>query len=1644
MKTLRVLIVEDDANDADLLLRQLRKAGFEVEYRRAETADGVKSALAEEEFDIVISDYGMRGFSGLDALEILQESGLDIPFIIVSGSIGEEAASTLMRLGVSDYVMKESLSRLAPAVTRELQEAENRREKREAEQALLRSEERLKVALNAAGLGAWEWDLITSDVFWSPEASVILGIPVAGSKIENILAMVFDEDMDLVREVYSTSLKNRRPFNFKLRLRRRDGEVVWAAVSGKAEFDDRGEAVRIVGTVRDITRDKKAEDALIEAEERYRVMAESASDAVISIDAQSNILYANPAVKRVFGYESHELVGEKLTILMPQATRPRHMAGVERYLETGEKRLDWSRTETTGRRKDGAEIAIQISFGHHKKGEQHFFTGFIRDISESKAAENAIRESEQNFRALVQATTKFVWQLDERANLTEYPYWWEELTGQPYEESRNFGWVECLHPDDRERVKSSYIEAIEGGKPALLELRIRGKQGDYRHYSGSGVPLPTDDGIRWICALSDITAQRTAEERYRLLSSMTTDYLFAASVQQDGSMKMEWVAGAFEAITGYAPDDFISGGVWRDIVHPDDVEKEDRDAAQVAANRPVDSELRIVRKDGKVIWVRRFAEPRWDLNTDSLIGAVGAVEDITVRKTAELAVRESEQRLRTILDTEPECVKVLDRVGRIIEINPAGAKILGFDDPSRLIGRTAEGIITPEYIDGFKAVIKSVIAGGSENFVYEVFGADEERRWLDMHAVPLRSVSGEISSVLGVSRDITEKRKIEASLRRSQGLYSDLIDSIEGIVWEADASTYEFTFVSRQAEAILGYKVEDWFRAGFWETLIHDEDRERAVRLCRAATAKGESHSFEYRMTAADGRTVWIRDIVTVVTEGGRPTLLRGLMVDVTEQRRKDAAMKRQALIIEQANEAIFVWDLEGGIVEWNKGCERLYGFTREEVIGRSSFDVLRSRLPRKRVQFINSLVQKGSWSGEVTQTTKAGRMVYADSQFQLIELDGRRVVLQTDRDMTASRKAENALRQSEMRYRHLFETNPYPMWVYDLESMRFLAVNDAAIYRYGYSAEEFMSMTLLDIHPPEEVERAREKIRSVKLKIESTGSWQHKKKDGSLMNVEITSHALEFEGKNARLVLAHDVSDRLRAEEAVKRSEAKYRELFENANDLIYTHDLTGKFTSLNHAGERVTGYTEEEALSMNIADVVVPEFLDRAQAMIERKVEGSPPTIYETEIIAKDGRRVPLEINTRLIFDGGKPIGVQGIGRDISERRAAEAALRASEEQLRQSQKLESIGILAGGMAHDFNNMLTAINGYSDLILRKLPPDDPIRNNVTEIRNAGERSAELTRQLLAFSRRQILQPRALDLNEVVEGTASLIQRLIGEDIKITRKLSADLWNVLADPGQLSQVLMNLSINARDAMPRGGSLVIETSNISLDGDYAGRHIDVRPGNYVMLAVSDTGSGMDEETRRRVFEPFFTTKPVGRGTGLGLSTVYGIVKQSGGNIWVYSEVGRGTTFKIYLPVADTTESTEIGVGGQGDLLIGSETVMLVEDEEAVRSLASEILRSCGYTVIEAANGIDALAKFEDSGAKVELLITDIVMPEMGGRELSEQIKADRPDIKVLFTSGYTDDAILRHGIIDEGTNFLQKPFTYDALSRKVRWLLDQN
>ena len=520
------------------------------------------------------------------------------------------------------------------------------------------------------------------------------------------------------------------------------------------------------------------------------------------------------------------------------------------------------------------------------------------------------------------------------------------------------------------------------------------------------------------------------------------------------------------------------------------------------------------------------------------------------------------------------------------------------------------------------------------------------------------------------------------------------------------------------------------------------------------------------------------------------------------------------------------------------------------------------------------------------------------------------------------------------------------------------------------------------------------------------------------------------------------DITERKRAEEALLKSEDLFRISFEKANVGKALLDLDGKFTRVNETFCSQLGYEQSEVEGRSLSEFTHPDDVNVTREMASNLRTGERASDRrERRYIHKDGHIVWADVSIILIRDtiSGEPLFFVGHIVDISERKQAEAEQKKLEEQLRTAQRMDAIGSLAGGIAHDFNNLLSVILSYTGFLMKAIPEGDPSRSDLLEVKQAAERAATLTHQLLAFSRKQVLQPLQLDLNEIVKGIRKMLERILGEDIELSYSLNADLGFVLADPSQIEQVLMNLVVNARDAMPEGGKLTIETSNEAIDDVSSAQHANMAPGGYVMLAVSDSGYGMDKQTQARIFEPFFTTKGLGKGTGLGLSTVYGIVKQSGGFIWVYSELGLGTTFKIYLPRISAPLAAVASAPMKETIRpAGTETILLVEDEEAMRKATKRILDGAGFTVLVASDGVDALQVSARHSEEINLLLTDVVMPHMGGKALAQALIETRPLLKVIYMSGYTDDAIINHGVLETGTNFIGKPFTEDSLIRKVQ------
>jgi PAS domain S-box-containing protein len=788
--------------------------------------------------------------------------------------------------------------------------------------------------------------------------------------------------------------------------------------------------------------------------------------------------------------------------------------------------------------------------------------------------------------------------------------------------------------------------------------------------------------------------------------------------------------------------------------------------------------------------------------------------------------------------------------------------------------------------------------------------------------------------------------------------------------------------------------------------------------------------------------------------ELGRLTEHFNEMTSVLRARPEVEALRRSEVrfrsLIEHGMDLTTIIGADGRIRYSSPTVTRVLGYGPTELIGQVGFEYLHpDDSARVRAAFAKAL------GGATDEIREEFRFRHRDGSWRYFESVVTNLVDEptvaglviNSRDITERRQAEETLRRERFLVDTLMEHVPDFIYFKDAES-RFLRINRAFAQRVGLrDPAEAVGKTDYDLFARDHADAAwrdeQEIIRSGRpvLNLEERETWTDRP------SAWVSTTKMPLRDAVGRVVgtfgISRDITERKEAQLALQESETRFRTAFMTVADAHYiaTRD-DGRILEVNDRFEDVFGYAREEALgrtSLELGLYVNPE--DRSRMVAELRLKGQ---VRELELLArrKGGEIIPVQISVSELAMGDQPL-ILGVVRNLTAQKRAGEALKDLEEQFRQAQRLEAVGRLAGGVAHDFNNILTAISGYTELLLEDFRGNDPRRADLEEIRSAAQRAAALTRQLLAFSRKQVLQPRVLALNEVVEGLEKMLRRLIGEDVTLELALGTALGAVRADPGQIEQVILNLAVNARDAMQDGGRLTIETANVELDAADAGEHADAIPGPYVMLAVSDTGTGMSAEIQSHIFEPFFTTKELGKGTGLGLATVHGIVTQSGGRVLVYSEPGQGTTFKILLPRVEPAAEDATNAPAPRPVEGGRETVLVAEDDAAVREVVAKSLTNRGYTVLRAPDGQTALEMAHGLAGRVDLLLTDIVMPGITGRELAQTLAVEHPKLRVLFMSGYTDDAVVRRGVLEEGMPFLQKPFTSDALALKVREVLDR-
>jgi PAS domain S-box-containing protein len=1027
----------------------------------------------------------------------------------------------------------------------------------------------------------------------------------------------------------------------------------------------------------------------------------------------------------------------------------------------------------------------------------------------------------------------------------------------------------------------------------------------------------------------------------------------------------------------------------------------------------------------------------------------------------------SAMHLAAIVEASDDAIisaKTLD--GILTSWNSAAERLYGWTAPEA-IGRNLSLIVPDDKTSELAAMMDRLQAGERVEY-FETVRLNKDGRRIDVSLTisPVRDLDGRMVGVSKTARDIRERKRVEEALRCSEARYRELIESLPALVWVYDADgrplLHNHRWYDYTGQSTADIEDNKWYEA------LHPDDSAKAVAVWKRCAASGEPYSTEYRIRRTDGEYRWFLAQATPVKGKGGIEKWVGICTNIDERKRAEADLEHATDllrskesfargVLDSMNAHIAVLNIEGVIIAVNKAWSSfvienpsLSGPAPRTGVGTNYLEVCDECASRKCLDAakaatgIRQMLSGGSdrFSFEYPCHSPDQKRWFLLSVTKLDHDTEGLVVSHTD--ITERKRIEEDLRTSDHRFRELADAIPQIVWI---------AGPDGGLTHLNAKANEYTNIAIDDltgwswervIHP-EDLQNAID-LWTETLKTGTPRDCEFRILRGDGQYRWHISRQVPSRNPDGVIVswygTSTDIEDLKQSSRALEGSEMRLQHVLASSPAILFTVTLAeGRILGINWISDNL-----QEMLGYPPSDAYEPEWWpgnihpeDREGVLTQTGIVlfDQGHSSHEFRFRHREGKYLWTRGELRLIRDAaGRPVEAVGSWSDITERRQLE-------EQFRQVQKMEAVGQLAGGIAHDFNNLLTIINGYSEILLDTLTRSDPSRELVDEIHKAGIRSAGLTRQLLAFSRQQVLAPQVLDLNNVVTDTEKMLRRLVGEDVQLAIVLAPALWPVRTDPGQIEQVMMNLAVNARDAMPRGGRLTIETRNVELDAEYSRTHADASPGSHVLLSVSDTGSGIPPALKAKIFEPFFTTKGPGKGTGLGLSTVYGIIKQSGGHVTVYSEIGVGTSFKVYLPRAERVIEKVKGQSGIRNLRRGTETILLAEDEEGVRALTRHVLVGCGYTVLEAADGDDAVRVAAGYAGTIHLLITDVVMPGTGGRAMAEQICELYPEMRVLFVSGYTDDAVIRHGVLREGVNFLQKPFSPMMLSFKVREVLDE-
>ncbi|MDP8239797.1 MAG: PAS domain S-box protein [Candidatus Hatepunaea meridiana] len=1343
---------------------------------------------------------------------------------------------------------------------------------------------------------------------------------------------------------------------------------------------------------REITERKQATEALRESEERFRNLMEFVPGVSIQgYDLKGTVLYWNKASEEVYGYTAEEALGQNLgDLIIPDDIMPLF----EKALKTGKY------IEKSGEFAPPGEVDLLHKGGHlvpvysihtavKLPGKHPILFCIDVDLSDRKNKEEALRENEEKLRNIFEHSTNVYYSHTPDHIPTYLSPQIKDIIGYEVDEAL-IKWTELVSDNPiNEKGFELTLKAIETGKPQpSYELELFHKNGRKIWVEVRESPVVVDGKtVSIVGALNDITKRKQAEEtlkenedRYRQIYQFSPDSI----IIHDMDMNILDANNKTVEKFGYSKKELLEMKVFE--LHP---EIELKHSAQVLADvmkkDMLSIETKFVRKDSSV-FLAETTPCKYTLGNKQIIHVV--IRDITERKQAEEALRDSEEKYRSLIENIEDIVYYTDTAGKIVHISPQ-VSLYGYISEEIMTKGSFIEIIFPEDVERVIAEFEHKMTTGEEiPCEFRVLDSWGKVHWVEDRSRIVRDASGSIIGNSGVLREITDRKLADEALRMSEERFDQVAKTSREIIWEVDHNGL-YTHVSAVVEEVLGYKADEIVGKKHFYDLHPVEGRDALKSVALEVFKKKQSFiNLENLAQTKDGRIVVLStNGLPILDSNGELLGYRGADSDITE--RKQAEEERKKAYEDQKNSRIAALSLADDLTV--------------EITERKQAEKLQDSLYR-----ISQAVES---SESIDDLYKAVHDIIKD-------------VMTADNFFIALCDEENELLS-------------FPYFT-DEKGVTLLP------RKFGRGITEYVVRTSESQLCYKEDQKELERCGEVEIFGDLSEIW--------------LGVPLIIEGKTIGVMVVQDYSDssaigerekeiiefvstqvakaieHKRAEENLQKGEDKLSGIIKSIPDYM---SIIDEDYNIVWANEVVM-----DSFGVDVTEKKCYEVYHRfdkpcKHCIIQEVFADGKVHSHEAKTIDKDGNTIyQLSlVSTASRYADGRPKTAIEISRDITEQKSLE-------DQFRQSQKMESVGRLAGGVAHDFNNLLTVISGYADVALRSLNKRDPLYDKITTIQDSALSAADLTRQLLAFSRKQTLEPKVLDLNRIISTLDKMLRRLIGENIDYKTIPAKGLWQVNADPGQVEQVIVNLVVNARDAMQKGGRLTLETLNVTLSEEYARDHIEVVPGEYVMIAVSDTGCGMSKEVKKQIYEPFFTTKEVGKGTGLGLSTVFGIVKQSNGHIYVYSEEGTGTTFKFYLPRVEAKAGKIDRKAEIDEIPQGSETILVVEDQEAVREYTRYILEMQGYTVLEAIDGNDAYDICRKLDKQVDLVLTDVVMPNMSGEELVEKLCELWSDLKVVYMSGYTKNAIVHNGVLEHGTSFIQKPFHPKEIAVKVRQALD--